>query len=95
MSSAATNAAIVFAKTFVLIKIFQLRNWAKTSLKPSSMFDSFGISIIQLYNQFLAVLLPFNKKVKRHELLRFTSKENTEENAFWLLCSKTDQKAQF
>ena len=45
MSSAATNAAIVFAKTFVSIKIFQLWNWAKTSLKPFSMFF-FGISII-------------------------------------------------
>ena len=47
------------------------------------------------YNPFLNVLLLFNKMVKRYELLRFYQMRKTEKNAFRLLCSETDQKAQF
>ena len=74
MSIAAINAAIVFAKTFILIKIFQLWNWTKT-LKPFSMFV-FRISIILPSNPFLAVLnCDSLKKVKGYELLLLTSYE--------------------
>ena len=45
--------------------------------------------------QFLAVLLPFNNKGETIQVATVYQLRKTEENRFRLLCSETNQKAQF